>query len=128
MSITFTPKEQFIVASVRMITDEHAKKLPREARQTMLNYIRDRLGVTKEEWNEVALNIDLTMRNITEILEADYTKSDDKLIEDTVLMKMEREIRDGLKDIDLDKYQTDNPEHSKMIDDVKEKKKRFGFI
>ena len=53
----FTPKEQFIVASVRMITDERAKKLPRETRTAMLEYLRSKLGVTKEEWHECAIGI-----------------------------------------------------------------------
>lgn len=125
MSIKFTPKEQFIVASVHMITDERAKKLPRETRQVMLNYIRERLGVSKEEWHEVALNIDQTMKQVADIMERDYRSND--VTADNYLAEIDASVRDNFADVDLDGVHAETEHGKKMLDDVKKLKKRFGL-
>jgi hypothetical protein len=125
MSVKFTPKEQFIVASVRMITDERSKKLPRETRQIMLNYIRERLGVSKEEWHEVALNIDQTMRQIADIMERDYRSNN--VTADNYLAKIDASVRANIADIDLDEVHAETKHGKKMLDDVKKIRKTFGL-
>ena len=126
MSVTFTPKEQFIVASVRMITDERAKKLPRETRTAMLEYIRSKLGVTKEEWHECAINIDQTMRQISDMMEDDY-RNQDRTESDAELAQLNQQVREDISDIDLEDYQSMDPEGKSMLDDIKNLKKRFGL-
>jgi len=122
----FTPKEQFIVASVRMITDERAKKLPRETRTAMLEYLRSKLGVTKEEWHECAINIDQTMRQISDMMEDDY-RNQDRTASDADLAQLNQQVREDISDIDLEDYQSMDPEGKTMLDDIKNLKKRFGF-
>ena len=126
MSVTFTPKEQFIVASVRMITDERAKKLPRETRTAMLEYLRSKLGVTKEEWHECAINIDQTMRQISDMMEDDY-RNQDRTESDAELAQLNQQVREDISDIDLEDYQSMDPEGKSMLDDIKNLKKRFGL-
>ena len=126
MSVTFTPKEQFIVASVRMITDERAKKLPRETRTAMLEYLRSKLGVTKEEWHECAINIDQTMRQISDMMEDDY-RNQDRTASDAELAQLNQQVREDISDIDLEDYQSMDPEGKTMLDDIKNLKKRFGL-
>ena len=126
MSVKFTPKEQFIVASVRMITDERAKKLPREARTAMLEYLRSKLGVTKEEWHECAINIDQTMRQISDMMEDDY-RNQDRTASDAELVKMDTAFRDNISDVDLEDYHTIDPKGKSMLEDIKDLKKRFGL-
>ena len=126
MSMKFTPKEQFIVASVRMITDERAKKLPRETRTAMLEYLRSKLGVTKEEWHECAINIDQTMRQISDMMEDDY-RNQDRTASDADLAQLNQQVREDISDIDLEDYQSMDPEGKTMLDDIKNLKKRFGF-
>jgi len=126
MSLKFTPKEQFIVASVRMITDERAKKLPRETRTAMLEYLRSKLGVTKEEWHECAINIDQTMRQISDMMEDDY-RNQDRTASDADLAQLNQQVREDISDIDLEDYQSMDPEGKTMLDDIKNLKKRFGL-
>ena len=126
MSMKFTPKEQFIVASVRMITDERAKKLPRETRTAMLEYLRSKLGVTKEEWHECAINIDQTMRQISDMMEDDY-RNQDRTASDAELAQLNQQVREDISDIDLEDYQSMDPEGKTMLDDIKNLKKRFGL-
>ena len=126
MSMKFTPKEQFIVASVRMITDERAKKLPRETRTAMLEYLRSKLGVTKEEWHECAINIDQTMRQISDMMEDDY-RNQDRTASDADLAQLNQQVREDISDIDLEDYQSMVPEGKTMLDDIKNLKKRFGL-
>ena len=126
MSMKFTPKEQFIVASVRMITDERAKKLPRETRTAMLEYLRSKLGVTKEEWHECAINIDQTMRQISVMMEDDY-RNQDRTASDAELAQLNQQVREDISDIDLEDYQSMDPEGKTMLDDIKNLKKRFGL-
>lgn len=126
MSMKFTPKEQFIVASVRMITDERAKKLPRETRTAMLEYLRSKLGVTKEEWHECAINIDQTMRQISDMMEDDY-RNQDRTASDADLAQLNQQVREDISDIDLEDYQSMDPEGKTMLDDIKNLKKRFGL-
>ena len=126
MSMKFTPKEQFIVASVRMITDERAKKLPRETRTAMLEYLRSKLGVTKEEWHECAINIDQTMRQISDMMEDDY-RNQDRTASDADLTQLNQQVREDISDIDLEDYQSMDPEGKTMLDDIKNLKKRFGL-
>ena len=126
MSMKFTPKEQFIVASVRMITDERAKKLPRETRTAMLEYLRSKLEVTKEEWHECAMNIDQTMRQISDMMEDDY-RNQDRTASDADLAQLNQQVREDISDIDLEDYQSMVPEGKTMLDDIKNLKKRFGL-
>lgn len=126
MSMKFTPKEQFIVASVRMITDERAKKLPRETRTAMLEYLRSKLGVTKEEWHECAINIDQTMRQISDMMEDDY-RNQDRTASDADLAQLNQQVREDISDIDLEDYQSMDQEGKTMLDDIKNLKKRFGL-
>ena len=126
MSVTFTPKEQFIVASVRMITDERAKKLPRETRTAMLEYLRSKLGVTKEEWHECAINIDQTMRQISDMMEDDY-RNQDRTASDAELAQLNQQVREDISEIDMNDYHSDTSDGKSMLKDIKDLKKRFGL-
>ena len=109
-----------------MITDERAKKLPRETRTAMLEYLRSKLGVTKEEWHECAINIDQTMRQISDMMEDDY-RNQDRTASDADLAQLNQQVREDISDIDLEDYQSMDPEGKTMLDDIKNLKKRFGL-
>ena len=107
-----------------MITDERAKKLPRDTRTAMLEYLRSKLGVTKTEWHEVAVNIDQTMRQISDMMEDDY-RNQDTTESDADLARLNEVVRDNLTSDDLETYHSVDPEGKSMLKDIKELKRKF---
>ena len=55
--MTFSDREKFIVASTIMVSTSIAKKLPREVRAALLDYIRQKQcpSVTNEEYGFIKL-------------------------------------------------------------------------
>ena len=90
----------------------------------MLEYLRSKLGVTKTEWHEVAVNIDQTMRQISDMMEDDY-RNQDTTESDADLARLNEAVRDNLTSDDLDKYHSVDPEGKSMLKDIKELKRKF---
>ena len=58
----FTDRERFIQIMTVMITSETAKKIPRNARQAMLDYLRKKHcpSITNEVWHEISEAVSYT--------------------------------------------------------------------
>ena len=58
----FSDREKFIMVMTAMVTSPTATKLPRDVRQTLLDYIKNKhcKSVTDAQWHEIAQDINET--------------------------------------------------------------------
>ena len=101
----FTDRERFIQIMTVMITSENAKKVPRDARQAILDYLRKKHcpSITAEDWHEIADGINHNQKMIigSMLKNTNHTMSEDSsdIQVDPALTTLDREIRDSMKDI-----------------------------
>jgi hypothetical protein len=101
----FTDRERFIQMMTVMITSETAKKIPRDARQSILNYLRKKHcpSVTDEMWHEIAEGINHNQKMIigSMIKNTELSMSVDagEIQNDPALTTLDREFRENFKDI-----------------------------
>jgi len=101
----FTDRERFIQIMTVMITSENAKKVPREARQAILDYLRKKHcpSITAEDWHEIADGINHNQKMIigSMLKGTHHTMSEDSsdIQGDPALTTLDREIRESMKDI-----------------------------
>ena len=101
----FTDRERFIQIMTVMITSENAKKVPRDARQSILDYLRKKHcpSITAEDWHDIADGINHNQKMIigSKLKNTNHTMSEDSsdIQGDPALTSLDREIRDSMKDI-----------------------------
>ena len=101
----FTDRERFIQIMTVMITSETAKKIPRDARQSILDYLRKRHcpKVTAKDWNEIAEGINHNQKMIIGSMLKDINHSmsenNSDIQGDPALTVLDRSIREQFKDI-----------------------------
>ena len=101
----FTDRERFIQIMTVMITSETAKKIPRDARQSIMDYLRKKhcSKVTNEEWHEIAEGINHNQKEIigSMLKNTETATSVDagEIQYDPALTTLDREIRESFKDI-----------------------------
>ena len=101
----FTDRERFIQIMTVMITSENAKKVPRDARQAILDYLRKKHcpSITAEDWHEIADGINHNQKMIigSMLKNTNHTMSDDSsdIQGDPALTTLDRKIRESMKDI-----------------------------
>ena len=101
----FTDRERFIQIMTVMITSENAKKVPRDARQAILDYLRKKHcpSITAEDWHEIADGINHNQKMIigSMLKNTNHTMSEDSsdIQGDPALTVFDRKIRDSMKDI-----------------------------
>ena len=101
----FTDRERFIQIMTVMITSENAKKVPRDARQAILDYLRKKHcpSITAEDWHDIADGINHNQKMIigSMLKNTNHTMSEDSsdIQGDPALTSLDREIRDSMKDI-----------------------------
>ena len=101
----FTDRERFIQIMTVMITSETAKKIPRNARQGILDYLRKKWckSVTNDAWHEIAEGINQNQKVIigSMLKNIDTAASVDAgdIQNDPALTTLDREIRESFKDI-----------------------------
>ena len=101
----FTDRERFIQIMTVMITSENAKKVPRDARQAILDYLRKKHcpSITAEDWHEIADGINHNQKMIigSMLKNTNHTMSEDSsdIQGDPALTTLDREIRESFKDI-----------------------------
>lgn len=104
--MTFSDRDNFIVASVLMISSDSLKSIPRETRTAVLKFIRDERypDVTDSEWSEIAAGINEHKKQIMELLYKGFTKSitNPSTTSDKSFIKLENEVKKDIKDIDFD--------------------------
>jgi hypothetical protein len=119
-----------------MITSETAKKIPRDARQSILDYLRKRHcpSITAEDWHEIAEGINHNQKMIigSMLKNTNHTMSDDSsdIQGDPALTVFDRKIRESMGDIsdeqwsDLEKS-CKKQGLSKMFDQIFKMKKDY---
>ena len=101
----FTDRERFIQIMTVMITSDTAKKIPRDARQAMLDYLRKKHcpSITAEDWHEIADGINHNQKMIigSMLKDTNHTMSEDAgdIQGDPALTVFDRKIRESMKDI-----------------------------
>ena len=104
--MTFSDRDNFIVASVLMISSDTLKKIPRETRTAVLKFIRDNKypDVSDHEWSEIAAGINEHKKQIMDLLYKGFTKSitNPSTTSDKSFIKLENEVKKDIKDIDFD--------------------------
>ena len=93
-----------------MITSENAKKIPREARQSMLDYLRKKHcpSITAEDWHEIADGINHNQKMIISsmIKDTNHAMSENAgdIQGDPALTSLDRTFREQFKDITKDQW------------------------
>ena len=104
--MTFSDRDNFIVASVLMISSDTLKKVPRETRTAVLKFIRDEKypGVSDHEWSEIAAGINEHKKHIMELLFKGFTKSvsNPSTTAEKPFVELEGSVKETLGDIDFD--------------------------
>ena len=104
--MTFSDRDNFIVASVLMISSDSLKSIPRETRTAVLKFIRDERypDVTDSEWSEIAAGINEHKKQIMDLLYKGFTKSitNPSTSSDKSFIELENEVKKDIKDIDFD--------------------------
>ena len=101
----FTDRERFIQVMTVMITSEVAKKIPRDARRTILDYLRKKHcpSITDQVWHEISV----TMDHNNKVIMASMLKGTKLSMEidastmqgDPALTTLDRDIKESFKDI-----------------------------
>ena len=120
--MTFSERDNFIVASVIMITSDTLKKLPRSVRTTVLSFIREKKypSITDEDWAEIANGINEHKKEILTLLLKAFREShsDPQVSADKAFLELDTEIKETLPTIDFDelKRQVDASNDPKLRD------------
>ena len=133
--MTFTDREKFIVASTIMVSTSIAKKLPREVRAALLDYIRQKQcpSITNEDWHEIAEGINEHKNSTQKAMLTgffDAVKNPFKTQGDPAATKLDAQIRENMHNIDLDEFkkgvETQKDEViQKAFDKVKDMKNEY---
>lgn len=104
--MTFSDRDNFIVASVLMISSDTLKNIPRETRTAVLKFIRDEKypDVSDREWSEIAAGINEHKKNIMDLLYKGFTKSvsNPSTTAEKSFIDLEDSVKKTLDDIDFD--------------------------
>jgi len=124
----FSQRELFIQLMTTMITSPVAKSIPRDIRAKLLVVLRDNLcpDISNEEWSQIAKEINLNSELILDTFAKNLKKAQDSknVMDDEMLLNLDRAVHDSVKDIDFDKLNlSDAPQE--VIDWVKSKKEHM---
>lgn len=104
--MTFSDRDNFIVASVLMISSDTLKKIPRETRTAVLKFIRDEQypNVSDQEWSEIAAGINEHKKQIMSLLYKGFTKSvtNPSTTAEKTFIDLEESVKETFDDIDFD--------------------------
>jgi hypothetical protein len=123
--MVFSDRDNFIVASVIMITSDSLKKMPRTTRSTVLQFIRDSKykSITDEDWHEIAEGINAHKKQIFDLLLNAFheSSSNPSVSADKAFVELDNSIKEELGDIDFD-------ELKKKVDESNDPKLREYFL
>jgi hypothetical protein len=104
--MTFSDRDNFIVASVLMISSDSLKNIPRTTRTAVLKFIRDEKypDVSDSEWTEIAAGINEHKKQIMDLLYKGFTKSitNPSTTADKSFTDLEKEVKGDIDSIDFD--------------------------
>ena len=106
MTKPFTDRENFIVASVIMVVSNEMKKVSRDVRMSILQFIREERypGVTDQDWKEIANGIDAHKKDVFGIMVKAFHESsaNPSTSSNRALSKLDTDMKAEVDDIDFD--------------------------
>lgn len=122
-----TDREKFSIAMTIMVTSETAKKIPRDTRQALLDYIRKTYcpSVTDKDWSDIAQGLNEHKEEFMQNAMAMIFADPQKIMGDKNLLEFDSKIRSGLSKINFGDLKSDDPEIQKMLEKVKKDKADF---
>ena len=119
----FTDKEKFITAMTIYVTSDTARKIPREKRQSILLYIRNRYcpTVTDKDWSDIAQDINNHKEEFLSHASETIETADDNpevVMSDPGLSQLDSEMNENSEDVDLDEFE-ENVENVSEENDTK---------
>ena len=134
MSKGFTDRENFIVASVIMVVSQQMKKISRDTRMNILQYIRETKypSVTDQDWKEIADGIDNHKKDVFQIMVKAFHESsaNPSTSSDRALAKLDTDMKGEIDDIDFEELksivdESDDPKLREYYLTMKQLKRDF---
>jgi hypothetical protein len=120
MTRPFTDRENFIVASVIMVVSHEMKKVSRDVRMNILQYIREERypGVTDQDWKDIANGIDAHKKDVFGIMIKAFheSSSNPSTSSNKALATLDTDMKAEVDDIDFDELKdiVDSSEDPKL--------------
>lgn len=134
MTKPFTDRENFIVASVIMVVSNEMKKVDRQTRQNILQFIREEQypGVTDQDWKDVAAGIDNHKKNVFGLMVKMFheTQSKPDMFAKKSIANLDASMKNEIDDIDFDELKeivdsSDDPKLREYYLTMKQLKRDF---
>ena len=134
MTKPFTDRENFIVASVIMVVSNEMKKVSRDTRMSILQFIREEKypGVTDQDWKEIANGIDAHKKDIFGIMVKAFheSSSNPATSSNKALATLDTDMKAEVDDIDFDELKnivdsSDDPKLREYYLTMKQLKRDF---
>jgi len=134
MTKSFTDRENFIVASVIMVVSNEMKKVSRDTRMSILQFIREEKypGVTDQDWKEIANGIDAHKKDIFGIMVKAFheSSSNPATSSNKALATLDTDMKAEVDDIDFDELKnivdsSDDPKLREYYLTMKQLKRDF---
>jgi hypothetical protein len=134
MNKPFTDRENFIVASVIMVVSNEMKKVSRDTRMSILQFIREEKypGVTDQDWKEIANGIDAHKKDIFGIMVKAFheSSSNPATSSNKALATLDTDMKAEVDDIDFDELKdivdsSDDPKLREYYLTMKQLKRDF---
>lgn len=130
----FTDRENFIVASVIMVVSNEMKKVSRDVRMSILQFIREERypGVTDQDWKEIANGIDAHKKDVFGIMIKAFheSSSNPATSSNKALATLDTDMKAEVDDIDFDELkdivdQSEDPKLREYYLTMKQLKRDF---
>ena len=130
----FTDRENFIVASVIMVVSNEMKKVSRDVRMNILQFIREERypEVTDQDWKEIANGIDAHKKDIFGVMVKAFHESsaNPSTSSNRALSKLDTDMKAEVDDIDFDELKdivdsSDDPKLREYYLTMKQLKRDF---
>jgi hypothetical protein len=134
MTRPFTDRENFIVASTIMVVSNEMKKVSRDNRMSILQFIREEKypGVTDQDWKEIANGIDAHKKDIFGIMVKAFheSSSNPATSSNKALATLDTDMKAEVDDIDFDELKnivdsSDDPKLREYYLTMKQLKRDF---
>ena len=127
-------RENFLIASVVMVVSDQMKKVSRDTRMHILQFIREKKypGVTDDDWKEIAAGIDAHKKEVFSTLVKAFheSSSNPSVSADKAMSTLDNDMRDEVDDIDFDELKdvvdsSDDPKLREYYLTMKQLKRDF---
>ena len=121
----FTDRENFIVASVIMVVSSEMKKMSRDTRMNILQFIRESKypAVTDQDWKDIANGIDDHKKNIFGLMVKMFheSSSNPATSSNKAMANLDSDMKKEIDEIDFDELKS-------IVDDSEDPKLREYYL